>query len=234
MKKFLILTLLSLFLFSCEQIEQGLKQQNIVTEAEAINGLKEALSVGTNNAVNYLKQPGTFYNNPSLRIPFPPEINYVAEKLNQIGLSSLVDKFIKTINEAAEKSMEKALPIFSQAIKEMTITDAKNIIKGGNNAATQYFRSKTSQSLFQAFIPIVKETLEQVQATKYWTEITTKYNSLPGVKPVNTDLPAYVTNQAINRLFTKIAEEEAKIRTDVNARTSDLLKKVFASNAIIL
>ena len=130
--------------------------------------------------------------------------------------------------------MEKALPIFTQAIKEMTITDAKNIIKGGNNAATQYFRSKTSQSLFQAFIPIVKENLEQVQATKYWTEITTKYNSLPGVKPVNTDLPAYVTNQAINRLFTKIAEEEAKIRTDVNARTSDLLKKVFASNAIIL
>lgn len=234
MKKFLILILIGIFLFSCEQLEKGLKQQNIVTQTEAINGLKEALTVGTKNAVNYLNQPGALYNNPSLRIPFPNEVSYVADKLNQIGLNSLVDKFVQTLNEAAEKSMDKALPIFTQAIQEMTITDAKNILKGGNNAATQYFQSKTYQSLYQAFMPIIKQTLIQVNATKYWSEITTKYNSLPGVKPVNTDLADYVTEQAINRLFNKIAEEEAKIRTDVNARTSDLLKKVFDSNAIII
>ncbi len=197
------------------------------SENEMINGLKEALQVGSNNAANTLHAPGGYLNNPILKIPFPPEVQNVADKVRQLGFGSTVDKFIETMNRGAEDAAIKAAPIFVDAIRTMTLTDAKNILLGADNSATMYFKGKTSSALFNAFSPIIKTSLDKVEATKYWTQFTTTYNKIPFVKPVQTDLVKYTTGKAMDGLFIKVAEEEKNIRNNASARISDQLRKVF-------
>ncbi len=198
-----------------------------LTTSEIIRGLKEALNVGTNNAVQFLGKENGFYGNPLLRIPFPEEAKVVEEKLRDLGMNKLVDDFILTMNRGAEKAVQKAGPIFLNAIKEMSFEDARQILQGPDNAATEYFRTKTSASLTMAFKPDVQTTLDQVEVTRYWADITNAYNKIPFTRKVETDLAQYVTEKTVQALFVKLAEEEKKIRTDPQARVTEILRRVF-------
>lgn len=200
-----------------------------LTNSEVIKGLKEALNVGTNNAVNMLSKQDGFFKDPILKIPFPSEAQFVADKLRQVGLGDMVDNFELKMNRGAEAAVVKATPIFTSAITSMSIQDAMGILKGSENAATTYFKNKTSTALYNAFSPQVKGVLEQMQITNYWTDLTSAYNKLPFSQKVETDLTRYVTNKAMDGLFTKIENEEKAIRENPAARISEILKRVFGS-----
>lgn len=202
---------------------------NALSEAEIVNGLKEALNVGAKNASGQLNALDGFNKNNLIRIPFPPEVSQVANKLREMGLGSKVDEFETTLNRAAEQAAKDAAPIFVNAVNQMTITDAKNILTGSNNAATTYLQGKTSDALFASFSPTIKNALNNTLATSKWTEITSIYNKIPFITPVETDLVKYTTNKALSGLFVVVAQEEQKIRENPAARVSDLLKKVFGS-----
>lgn len=236
MKKLLvILTLSSSLAFSgCDILlpllesvsESGVSLEP--TNTEIISGLKEALVTGAAQAVTTLNQEGGYFNDPLVKIPFPEEAEFVATTLRDIGLGQLVDNFEQRLNEGAEKGAALALPIFKNAITSMSFADAKGILLGGENAATNYFKQKTSVQLASAFSPHIKGKLDEVNATKLWTDITTRYNQIPFInKKVETDLVKYATGKALDGLFLKLADEEKKIREQPIARTSELLKKVF-------
>lgn len=200
-----------------------------LTTNEIVQGLKEALQVGTTNAISTLSKENGFYGNALFKIPFPEEVKVVEEKLRSVGLNKLVDDFILNLNRGAEKAVTKAGPIFMDAIRDITFADARNILNGPNTAATEYFRGKTSQQLTVAFKPEVQKTLDQVEVTKYWDEVMSAYNRIPFTTKVETDLSRYVTEKAIDGLFIRVAEEEKLIREDPVARVTDILKKVFGS-----
>jgi hypothetical protein len=200
-----------------------------LTTDEIVHGLKEALQVGTTNAINTLSKENGFYGNALLKIPFPEEVKVVEEKLRSVGLNKLVDDFILNLNRGAEKAVTKAGPIFMDAIRDITFADARNILSGSNTAATEYFRGKTSRHLTDAFKPEVQETLDQVQVTKYWSDVMSTYNKIPFTTKVETDLAQYVTEKAIDGLFIRVAEEEKQIREDPVARVTDILQRVFGS-----
>ncbi len=231
----LLLGLQLLLLTSCEFLlavaEEATKQQGpyVPSQTEMSAGLKEALLNGTTFAVNTLSEDGGFLNDPQVRIPFPPEAQFAADKLREIGLGQLVDNFEARLNEGAEKGAKLAAPIFRRAIQEMTFADVKNIlVSKDRDAATQYFQQKTSEQLYQAFAPEIQQVLDEVNATDYWTQITTAYNRIPFTRQkVETDLVRYATDKALDGLFLKVAVEEEKIRQNVEARSSDLLKRVF-------
>ena len=157
----------------------------------------------------------------------PPEAKKVESTLRSMGFGEQVDKAILSMNRAAEDAATKAVPIFVNAIKGMSIQDGISIVRGGQGAATNYLKNRTTMELTNAFRPVIENSLNKVNATKYWTDIFTIYNKIPTVQRVNTDLPAYVTERALNGLFVTIADEENKIRTNSAARVTDLLKKVF-------
>ncbi len=195
---------------------------------EAMGGaLKDALNTGTDKAVSFLNKPGGYLDNARFKIPFPQEAANVEAKARSLGMGEKVDKFIVTMNHAAENAAVEAKPIFVNAVQQMTFTDAKNILLGPDNGATQYFKAKTSNDLFKSFAPKIKVALDATSATKHWTEITSAYNKLPFVKKVETDLVKYTTNKALDGLFLKLSEEEQEIRKNVNARPSGVLKEVF-------
>lgn len=196
---------------------------------EVIKGLREALSVGTNKSTSKASAMDGFYKNPNIKIPFPKEAKQMETTLKQLGMTSQVNEFTKTLNRAAEEAAKNAAPIFLNAIKQMTITDGFSILKGQDNAATKYLQDKTTAELNTQFKPIVAAALQKVQVTKYWNPLFTKYNKIPGVKKVNPKLDDYVTAKAIEGLFKLVADEELKIRKDPAARVSDILKKVFGS-----
>lgn len=198
-----------------------------LTSSEITSGLKEALKVGTNNSTASASKVDGYLKNPKIKIPFPPEAKAMESQLRSMGMGKEADKFVQSLNRAAEDAAQKAAPIFMDAITKMTITDGVNILKGNNDAATQYLKNKSSSPLKTAFKPVVKNSLDKVQVTKYWTPLSKKYNKLPFVKKVNPDLNEYVTQRAIEGLFKLIAEEELKIRTNPSARINDILKKVF-------
>lgn len=200
-----------------------------LSETDIISGLKEALKVGASNASTQLNALDGFNKNLSIRIPFPPEVGKVATTLREYGYGSKVDEFELTLNRAAEQAAKDAAPIFVNAISQITITDAKNILQGPDNAATTFLQSKTTDALFTSFSPTIKTALGNTLATSKWTEITSLYNKLPFVTPVETDLVKYTTNRSLSGLFFVVAAEEKKIRDDPAARTSDILKKVFGS-----
>lgn len=234
MKKiFIPLLFLLLIIGSCDILKQQMQNTVVLSETDIVNGLKEALKVGTNNSVSTLGIVGGFNNNAKFKIPFPQEAQRAEAKLRELGMNDLVDKFVKTMNDGAENAVSKAAPIFVNAITSMSIQDAKNILKGSDDAATLYFKSKTQTQLFDLFKPEVKKALDVVNATKYWTDIVSTYNKIPLVTKIETDLSKYVTNKAIEALFVKIAEEEKLIRTDPTKRVSEILKKVFNPNAIV-
>ena len=237
MKKILLSAILITAFTACDTAQQIINQAATVyqqsgavglSSEEIANGLKEALTIGTQNGTGRLSSIDGFFANAALKILMPPEAVKVENTLRDFGMGSVVDKAVLSMNRAAEDAAKSAAPIFVSAIKQMTITDAVNILKGGNNAATNYFKDKTTAALTAAFRPSVEKSLSKVNATKYWKDVFSTYNRFSS-NPVNTDLTAYVTNKAIAGIFTEVASEELKIRQNPEARVSDLLKKVFGS-----
>lgn len=195
---------------------------------EIASGLKEALSVGAEKAGNSLSSLNGFFANAAIKILMPDEAKKVEEKLRAIGLGDQVDNAILSMNRAAEDAAKSAAPIFVNAIKQMSIKDAAGILKGGDFAATDYLKDKTTASLTASFKPVIEKSLEKVNATKYWNTVFSAYNKF-ALKKINPDLTAYVTEKALNGIFYQVGQEEQKIRKDPLARTSDLLKKVFSN-----
>lgn len=200
---------------------------NNLTNDEIVAGLKEALTVGTNNSTANASKINGYFGNPKIKIPFPPEAKKIEQQVRKLGMNKQVDDFVLTLNRAAEEAAKEAAPIFINAIKNLTIQDAMGILKGADDAATQYLKKNTSADLKTKFKPVVKKALQTVRITKYWNPIMTAYNKIPLHEPINPNLEEYVTQKAIDGLFVLIAEEELKIRKDPLARITDLLKKVF-------
>ncbi len=201
----------------------GLAQEDI------IKGLKEALVVGIGNGSARASLPDGYLKNELIRIAVPPEARKVEETLRKMGMGDQVDRFVLSLNRAAEDAAKKSKPIFVKAITSMTITDALGLLNGADTSATAYLRKTTNAQLFNTFYPVVDSTLNLNNATKYYGEMVNAYNQLPMVKKVNPDLKKYATQKAIDGLFTLIADEEKKIRKDPAARVNDILKKVFGN-----
>ncbi len=192
------------------------------------SGLKEALSVGTKNAVGLLSKKDGYFGNEAVKILLPENIRRVGDALRMAGYQKEVDAFILSMNRAAEKAAPKAADIFAGAIQSMSIDDAQKILGGGNTAATEYFKSKTSTQLFDAFKPDISQSMNEVGVTKAYKAMTDRYATMmPFAKVDSLDLDKYVTNKSLDGLFTMVGQEEAKIRTNPAARTTELLKKVF-------
>ena len=228
MKNFFILSIVTVAtLSSCDMLTH-VAQSIVPSTTEIVSGLKAALTKGATIGSESLNKPGAFLKNTALKIPMPPEVASVEKKLRSIGLGSQVDKCVTALNEGAENAMGKAAPIFVSAIKNMGVSDAMGILKGADNAATNYLMSTTTTSLHTAFKPEIKSSLDKVGATKYWSTIFTTYNKIPFIKKkVETDLGQYVTKKGTAALFGEIAKQEKDIRTNVSSRTSDILRKVF-------
>ncbi|MBK6378801.1 MAG: DUF4197 domain-containing protein [Chitinophagaceae bacterium] len=226
MKRFFIAVLFSSLFYGCDVIKQ-LPQMTGVTEGEAGEGIKEALSQGLAGAVLKLNREDGFFKDAFYKILIPEDARKVENTLRDLGLGSMVDKAILQINRGAEDAAGYAKPIFVNAIKSMSIQDAIGLVRNGDTSATHFFREKTTAQLVAAFTPIIKSSLDKVNATKYYSDMVNKYNSIPLVKRINPDLTGYVTMKATNALFDLVAQEEKNIRNNFAARTTDLLKKVF-------
>ena len=198
-----------------------------LSNSEAASGLKEALLQGIGKGADQAAQTDGFYLNHLIRIPFPPDAQRVALTLRSIGLGSQVDKFELSLNRGAEDAARSAKPIFISAIKSLTFSDVWNILTGQQDAATQFLKRTTSTQLVSAFAPIMQKSLDQVGATRYYTQLAGTYNTLPLVQKVQPDLNQYSTGKAVDGLFTLIAQEEANIRENPVARTTELLRRVF-------
>jgi hypothetical protein len=229
MKLYFYALALSLGLFSCDTLSNlpgG--APTTISQAEAAQGIREALDQGVGRGISLLNKQDGFFGNQAYKLFLPEEAQKIEKTLRQVGLTSLVDKAIMQINRAAEDAVGYARPIFVNAIRDMTITDAINIIKGSRDAATQYFRNKTTEQLISAFSPIVKTSLDKFSATKYYADMINTYNGFPTtINKLNPDLPSYVVGKAVEALFDQVAQEEANIRTNLAARTTETLKRVF-------
>ncbi|MDT0555947.1 DUF4197 domain-containing protein [Patiriisocius hiemis] len=218
--------------FSCAELQNvvnSLPNGGVGTDPTMIaNGLRQALDFGIDKQVSKLTQKDGFYKNQLVKILLPQELQKVDRTLRDIGLGSLADEGLKVLNRAAEDAVKEATPIFVSAVKDITFNDAKNILLGPDNAATSYLKSKTNSALYSKFNPVIQNSFSKVGADQVWTNIITKYNSVPFVNKVNPDLTDYVTNQALKGVYTMIAVEEKQIRTKVSSRTTTLLKQVFA------
>ncbi len=212
---------------SIKDMIAGAKSGGLTTD-EIAAGLKEALSVGAEQSGKKLSALDGYFGNAAIKVLMPEEAKKVEQKLRSLGMGKQVDQAILSMNRAAEDAAKSAAPIFINAIKQMTIQDAMGILKGGDLAATNYLKNKTTVSLTESFRPVIEQSLKKVDATKYWNTVFTTYNQFSKEK-VNTDLSAYVTEKALSGIFFQVGEEEKKIRKDPMARTSDILKKVFAS-----
>lgn len=226
MKRIFIAVIFSSLFYGCDVIKQ-LPQMTGVTESEAGEGIKEALSQGLAGAVLKLNKEDGFFKDAFYKILIPEDARKIENTLRDIGLGSMVDKAILQINRGAEDAAGYAKPIFVNAIKSMSIQDAIGLVRNGDTSATHFFRNKTTAQLVAAFTPVIKSSLDKVDATKYYGDMVTRYNSIPFVKKLNPDLTGYVTMKATNALFDLVAQEERNIRNNFAARTSDLLKKVF-------
>ncbi|MCF4102058.1 DUF4197 domain-containing protein [Gillisia sp. M10.2A] len=231
MKKLLAIILLPL-LTGCAELQQIATQfpesGYSITNTEIASGLREALDMGIDKQVKKLTEEGGFYSNELVRITLPPELQKVDKTLRNVGLSALADEGLKVLNNAAEDAVKEATPIFVNAVKEITFTDARNILLGNDTAATFYLRNKTETELYNKFNPVISNSLNKVGATQVWANIIDKYNTLPLTSKVNPDLPDYVTKEALAGVFTMIGIEEQEIRTNFAARSSQLLQRVFA------
>jgi hypothetical protein len=213
---------------SLKKLKKALEGESVTTEEVAL-GLKEALTNGISKGSDLVSQVDGYFKNPEIKIPFPPEVKQVETRLRQIGLGDEVDKFVLTLNRGAEDAAKEAKPIFVAAIKQMTIQDAWSILNGEADAATQYLKKTTSSLLKEKFKPVIENSLNKVNATKYYGDLVTSYNRIPLVQKVNPDLNEYATDKAIEGLFVMIAKEEKNIRENPLARTTALLKKVFGA-----
>lgn len=199
-----------------------------VTETEASQAMRDALDQGVGKGISFLNKQDGFLGNQAYKIFLPAEARKIENTLRDLGMGAMVDRAIIQINRAAEDAVGYARPIFIDAIKEMTIMDAINIIKGQNDAATLYFKQKTTEKLIAAFVPIIKGSLDKFSATKYYGDVINTYNNFPTtINKINPDLPSFVVSKAIDALFDQVAQEETNIRGNVAARSTDMLKKVF-------
>lgn len=226
------------FVTSCDEVESFLKegsnQQSVnqLSNQDVVAGLKEALNVGIRNAVDVTSVTNGFLKNNEIKLPFPEDAQRVKEKAIEFGMQSQVDKIVTTLNRAAEDAVKTATPIFVNAIKNMSIQDGFKILNGGEGAATDFLERNTKTELVRAFSPKVQKSIEKVKLTQYWEPVAKRYNQttiLTGAEKVNTDLNQYVTEKAIEGLFTMVKKEENKIRKDPAARVTELLSKVFGS-----
>jgi hypothetical protein len=198
------------------------------TNADAVAALKQALTIGSQNASGRLSTVNGFFGNQLIKILMPPEAKKVESALRSVGMGNQVDKAVLAMNRAAEDASGKAVNIFVNAITSMSVQDGISIVRGGNGAATNFLKNRTTTELTNSFRPVIQSSLNKVNATRYWSDVFTVYNRLPTTRSkINPDLTAYVTERALNGLFVTIAEEENKIRTNPAARVTDLLKKVF-------
>jgi hypothetical protein len=230
MKRLLVLSITILSFTSCGEVLKNLPTGagTGITEAEAGQGIKEALAQGLTNAVLKLNKEDGFFKDALYKILLPPDAKKVENTLRSLGFNNMVDKAILQINRGAEDAAGYAKPIFIDAVKSMTLQDAIGLVKNGDTSATHFFRQKTTEKLITAFLPVIKSSLDKVEATKYYGDVMNKYNNFPTtVKKINPDLASFVTERATAALFDLVAKEEVNIRTNIAARTTDILKKVF-------
>jgi hypothetical protein len=229
LKRVFIILLVAVGLSSCDTLSK-LPLSVPLTESEAAEGLRQALDQGVGRGITTLNRENGFFGNQAYKLLLPAEAQRIENTLRTLGMGAMVDRAILQINRAAEDAVGHARPIFVDAIRQMTITDALNIVRGTNTAATDYFRQKTKDKLIAAFTPVVKSSLDQFSATKYYGEVVSTYNNFPTtINKVNPDLPSYVVGRAVDALFDQIAQEEANIRENPAARTTEILKRVFGS-----
>jgi Protein of unknown function (DUF4197) len=243
MKKVIVILLLLLFLAptvnaqfwkkvkeAAEETVEDVIEENVtteLTEEEVAKALREALTIGIEKGVTQVSKTDGYFLDLEIKILLPKEAKQVEDKLRMLGQDKVVDDAIETLNRAAEDAALGAKDLFVNAIKEMTLSDVMNILNGNEDAATRFLENHTRTQLVEKFKPIIKVSLEKVDATKYWNTVFNNYNKLPFVSKVNPDLEDYVTNKAIDGLFIQIAKEEKEIRVNPVARVTDLLKKVF-------
>jgi hypothetical protein len=200
------------------------------TEEEAAKALKEAFSKGTEWGVAMVSKENGYFGNPKIKIPFPPDAQQVETRLRAMGMHSMCDDVVLSVNRAAEDAGPQAKAIFLKAIQSMTLTDAIQLVKGGEQSGTDYLKKSTRADLVNTFKPIVQTSLDKVGATRFWAQAVGTYNKIPMIQKVNPDLVDFATQKAVDGLFVMVAEEEKKIRKDPMARSSELLKKVFGGN----
>ncbi|MEP7252506.1 MAG: DUF4197 domain-containing protein [Ginsengibacter sp.] len=200
-----------------------------LSTTEIISGLKEALSLGAQKSGDKLSAADGFFKDAAVKILLPEQVQNIEKKMRLLGMGKLVDNAVLSMNRGAEDASKAAAPIFLAAIKKMTVTDALNILRGTDTAATGYLRTATTPELVAAFRPVIEESLKKVDATKYWDNVFTAYNKFSST-PVDTDINSYVTTKALNGIFYYVAQEEVSIRKNPAARATDLLKKVFGGN----
>ena len=202
-------------------------QSGAPSESMMVSGFKQALSIGTEKAVQMVSKPDGYFNNPAIKIPMPDKMKMVADTLAKAGMQKQVDDFTLSMNRAAEKAAPQAASIFGGAIKDMSIEDANKIYSGGDTSATEFFKGKTSDKISRAFKPIISSSMGEAGTTAMFNGIMSKYNAIPFVPKTSIDIEDYVTNKAMDGLFVMVGQEEKKIRTDPAARTTDVLKSVF-------
>jgi len=231
MRRFLFIILL-LQLSSCGELQQVVNQLPqggpVIGNVEIASGLRQALDLGIDKQVSQLTQTDGFFKNELVKILLPPELQKVDKTLRDVGLGNLADEGLKVLNRAAEDAVGEATPIFVDAVKGITFSDAKQILLGADDAATQYLTNNTKIALYGKFNPVIKNSFSKVGADQIWNNLITKYNNLPLTTDVNPDLTDYVTNEALEGVYTMIAIEEKEIRTKVGSRTTSTLKRVFA------
>ena len=210
-----------------DKAKKTFSKNSNVSEEEAGFGVKEALNNGINSAVSFLNKPDAFFKSELYKVLLPPDAKKMEKTLRDIGMGKMADDAIEAINRGAEDAVGFATPIFVDAIKQMTVTDALKLVTGGKNSITDFFREKTSAKLKAAFMPVIEKSLEKTNGTKYYGDAVNRYNKVPFAKKMNPDLSDYVAERTLFALFDRIGVEEANIRSNPAARTSDLLKKVF-------
>ncbi|HNU59677.1 MAG TPA: DUF4197 domain-containing protein [Aquaticitalea sp.] len=230
MKNKWIVLILFFSLNACAELQNvvgSLPQGGGLSNADIGAGLRQALDQGIEKQVSKLTKTDGFYKNELVKILLPTELQKVDKGLRDIGLGNLADEGLKALNRAAEDAVKEATPIFVNAVKEITFADAKNILLGNDDAATQYLTIKTQTALYDKFHPVINNSFAKVGADQIWTNLINKYNAIPFTNDVNPDLTDYVTGEALKGVYTMIAVEEKEIRNNVSSRTTDLLKKVF-------
>ncbi|MFD2530340.1 MULTISPECIES: DUF4197 domain-containing protein [Polaribacter] len=231
MIKRILVLVVALQFVGCAELQnvvKNLPSGGGLTQDQIGNGLRQALDNGIKNQVTKLTSKDGFYRNELVKIILPEELQAVDKGLRSLGLGNLADEGIKVLNRAAEDAVKTATPIFVNAVKEITFNDAKNILLGDKNAATNYLQTKTEQNLYASFTPVIDKSFSKVGADKVWNNLISKYNNIPFVKKVNPDLTNYVTTEALKGVFTMIEVEEKGIREKVGLRNTALLKQVFA------
>lgn len=238
MKKLILPLCLCFTIASCDSVNKlqssipGISTSGAITQNDAQAGIQQTLLNGILAGVTNLNKTNGFFGDQAYKIFLPQDAQNVVSTLKSIGLGSVVDKAVLQINRSAEDAVGFAKPIFVNAVKQMTITDALKLVKGGNNSITDYFKDKTTNQLITAFKPSISTSLQKTDATKYYNQIANTYNQIPLIKnKINPDLTDYVAQKTVEALFNQIGKEELNIRQNPVARTTDILKKVFGQKS---